>query len=98
MAQDYQASRNSLSEAAYAARVTSGLLQLFHEASQAIAQAPADQQPRVARQFARKALTYQQDAAGALGDYLEASMRLSSRSGRQAAMIDARTSARANGW
>ncbi len=88
MAQDYQTSRNSLSETAYAARVTSGLLQLFHEASQAIAQAPADQQPRVARQFARKALTYQQDAAGALGDYLEASMRLSSRSGRQAAMID----------
>ncbi|WP_234383774.1 hypothetical protein [Paracidovorax avenae] len=88
MAQDYQTSRNSLSETAYAARVTSGLLQLFHEASQAIAQAPADQQPRVARQFASRALTYQQDAAGALGDYLEASMRLSSRSGRQAAMID----------
>ncbi|UMT86499.1 hypothetical protein FRC97_05895 [Paracidovorax citrulli] len=88
MAQDYQASRNSLSETAYAARVTSGLLPLFHEASQAIAQAPADQQPRVARQFARKALTYQQDAANALGDYLESSMRLSSRSARRAAMID----------
>lgn len=88
MARDYQTSRNTLSETAYAARVASGLLQLFHEASRAIAQAPADQQPRVAQQFASRALTYHQDAADALGDYLEASMQLSSRSGRQVAMID----------
>ncbi len=88
MVRDHQASRNRLSEMAYAARVASGLLPLFHEASQAIAEASAAERPRVARQFARAALSYHQDATDALGDYLEASLRLQSRSERQSAAID----------
>ncbi|MDA8443504.1 hypothetical protein [Paracidovorax valerianellae] len=88
MARDYQSSRNRLSEMAYAARVASGLLPLFHEASQAIAQASVAERPRVAKQFAKAALSYHQDATDALSDYLEASLRLQSRSERQSAAID----------
>lgn len=88
MVRDHQASRNRLSEMAYTARVASGLLPLFHEASQAIDQASVAERPRVARQFAKAALSYHQDATDALSDHLEASMRLQSRSDRESAAID----------